>query len=93
MGQPFRSGIASSSPTQRSSSFSSVAPEAFGFLGTTRGTVVVNSGAQLKQRGLRPLSIVAGDIEIRGSVETQSGDIRCRSTCNRNRITSSGLEW
>ncbi|HKA42327.1 MAG TPA: filamentous hemagglutinin N-terminal domain-containing protein [Burkholderiales bacterium] len=61
----------------QTSTFSSAPPEAFGFLGTTRAPVTVSNGAVLAQTGSRPISIVAGDIEINnGLVATTAGDIR-----------------
>jgi filamentous hemagglutinin family protein len=62
----------------RSSTFSSAAPEAFGFLGTTRGTITLKEGAILATQSIRPLSLVAGDIEINGASvsSTKGGDIR-----------------
>ena len=59
------------------SALSIAAPQAFGFLGATRATVVVKDGAALAMKPTQPISIVAGDIEINnGSISTQGGDIR-----------------
>src|ERR1700687_74799 len=59
------------------SAFSSAPPEAFGFLGTARGTVALNDGASLSTNLLQPFSIIAGDIEINGGkIITSGGDIR-----------------
>lgn len=61
----------------QTSSFSSAAPEAFGFLGTTRAPIGVVDGASLSGYGSQAISIVAGDIEINGgTVSTESGAIR-----------------
>ena len=58
------------------STFSSAAPEAFGFLGTTRAPIAVRQPVLLEQSGSRALSIIAGDVEVRGAVVTEGGDIR-----------------
>ncbi len=60
----------------RSSTFSSAAPEAFGFLGTSRATVAVIDGARLATAA-QPLSVVAGDVFMDGgSLESAGGDLR-----------------
>ncbi|WP_138679344.1 filamentous hemagglutinin N-terminal domain-containing protein, partial [Candidatus Accumulibacter phosphatis] len=60
------------------STFSSAAPEAFGFLGTTRATVTVNGGALISPSSPFPISVVGGDIGIdQGHLVTiGGGDIR-----------------
>ena len=62
------------------STLSSAAPEAFGFLGTTRAAITVKDGAALQTPSAgtdQPISIVAGDVEIDGGgVTTAGGDIR-----------------
>ncbi len=72
----------------RTSTFSSAAPEAFGFLGTTRAAINVlgnanpNLSAHLSTAGAQSISLVAGDISIGdsshygGAVATEAGDIR-----------------
>ena len=59
------------------STFSSAAPEAFGFLGTTRAGIAVNAGAGILAKPLQALSLVGGDVQIdRGRIGSQGGDIR-----------------
>jgi filamentous hemagglutinin family protein len=59
---------------------SSAAPEAFGFLGSTRGSITIENGAILQTTSPKtdqPISLVAGDIEINGAtVHTAGSDIR-----------------
>jgi filamentous hemagglutinin family protein len=65
--------------TMTASTFSSAAPEAFGFLGTTRATVAVNGGASILSKSLHPISVVAGDVKVdqAGQITTlDGGDIR-----------------
>ena len=54
------------SDTQKVSTFSSAPPEAFGFLGTSRASIEVNTGAKLSNRD-STLNLIAGDITIDGS--------------------------
>ena len=59
------------------STFSSAAPEAFGFLGSTRATVTVKDGAVLRPQKAFPISIVAGDILLDGGgFGTKAGEVR-----------------
>ena len=59
--------------TTKASTFSSELPEAFGFLGSARGTISVRNGAVLATTG-QSISIIAGDVEIDGgSVSTMDG--------------------
>jgi filamentous hemagglutinin family protein len=61
----------------RTSTLSSAAPEAFGFLGTNRAGVTVKDGGSLAMKSAQPISIVAGDVEINGAtVSTRGGDTR-----------------
>ena len=66
----------------RTSTFSSAAPEAFGFLGTTRAAINVFGSASLSATGTQSISLVAGDISIGngfnygGAITTEAGDIR-----------------
>jgi filamentous hemagglutinin family protein len=48
------------------STFSSAAPEAFGFLGTTRAPIKVTGGAGVITQQGRALSVVGGDVEVSG---------------------------
>ncbi|MBK7900744.1 MAG: filamentous hemagglutinin N-terminal domain-containing protein [Azonexus sp.] len=62
--------------TTHASTFSSAAPEAFGFLGTTRAWVDVVDGATLSTAA-QPLSVVAGDVYMEGgTVASGGGDVR-----------------
>ena len=62
---------------RQASTLSSAAPEAFGFLGTTRTPIVIKDGAVLMTSFSQPISLVAGDIGIsNGAVFTPGGDIR-----------------
>jgi filamentous hemagglutinin family protein len=62
------------------STLSSAAPEAFGFLGTTRAAITIKEGALLQTtspQADQPISIVAGDIAIDGGrVATVGSEIR-----------------
>jgi filamentous hemagglutinin family protein len=59
----------------KASTFSSLSPEAYGFLGTTRASVRIEAGALLSHRAT--VDIVAGDVSIgQGQLLTHSGDIR-----------------
>ena len=59
------------------STFSSAAPEAFGFLGSTRATVTIKDGARLQLQNAFPLSVVAGDILLDGGgFSTRAGGIQ-----------------
>lgn len=61
----------------KASTFSSAAPEAFGFLGTNRASITINEGGTLRSQQLQPISVIAGDIEINyGAILTKGGDIR-----------------
>jgi filamentous hemagglutinin family protein len=60
--------------TAQASTFSSAAPEAFGFLGTTRAGILIKDGVVLLAKPSHPFSIVAGDISIDyGMGATQGG--------------------
>lgn len=48
------------------STFSSAAPEAFGFLGSTRAPIRVLDGAAVITKQGHALSVVGGDVEVRG---------------------------
>ena len=62
--------------TAQASTFSSAAPEAFGFLGSNRGTVAVVDGASLATVA-QPLSVVAGDVLMdSGTLASQGGEVR-----------------
>ncbi len=59
------------------STFSSAAPEAFGFLGSTRGAIVVKDGAVLQPQKAFPISVVAGDIALDdGGFGVKAADVR-----------------
>ena len=60
----------------KASTFSSAAPEAFGFLGTQRASITLQDGAVLSPSPLQPISLVAGDIGIDNGVIGASGDVR-----------------
>ena len=63
--------------TTTASTFSSAAPEAFGFLGTTRASIAVNAGAGILAKPLQSLSLIGGDVQIdQGRIGSQGGDIR-----------------
>jgi len=52
-------------------------PEAFGFLGTNRGTIAIDRGATILTRPSQPVSIFGADVLINGgTVVSQGGDIR-----------------
>lgn len=62
--------------TTSASTFSSAAPEAFGFLGTTRAWVDVVDGARLSTAA-QPLSVVGGDVYMEGgTIASGGGDVR-----------------
>ena len=59
------------------STLSSAPPEAFGFLGSTRATIVVKDGAQLQPQKTFPISVVAGDIVLDGGgFGAKAGEVR-----------------
>ncbi|MEO8858133.1 MAG: filamentous hemagglutinin N-terminal domain-containing protein, partial [Burkholderiaceae bacterium] len=61
----------------QTSTFSSAAPQAFGFLGTTRAPITVAEGATLSLPGSQSISLVAGDVELNnGRIASAAGDIR-----------------
>ena len=58
------------------STLSSAAPEAFGFLGTTRAAVTLNDNAFLRTPNA-PFDIVAGDVTVdHATLQNQAGDVR-----------------
>jgi len=62
---------------QKASSFSSAAPDAFGFLGTSRAAVMLHDGATLVPRRTHGVSLVAGDIGVDNAVVAAgAGEIR-----------------
>ena len=61
----------------RASTLSVAPPEAFGFLGSSRATVAVQTGAVLNPKNGFPISVVAGDVLVDGGfVGARAGDIR-----------------
>lgn len=65
----------------QTSTFSSAAPEAFGFLGGTSARLTVGRGAELVTKSGSALNIVAGDIVIdQGIVQTFSAPLRMAAT-------------
>ncbi len=61
----------------QTSTFSSAAPQAFGFLGATRAPITVKDGATLALAGSQAVSMAAGDIEINNAtVATVAGELR-----------------
>lgn len=67
----------------KASSFSSAAPEAFGFLGSSRGGVAVTDGAVLASSPQQTLNLVAGDILIDNATIVGSGNIRLAAVGTR----------
>jgi filamentous hemagglutinin family protein len=61
----------------RGSNFSTAAPEAFGFLGSSRAPVVAD-GALLVTRAGRPLSLSGGDVLLTGASELRTGGAEIR---------------
>ena len=62
---------------RQASTLSSAAPEAFGFLGTTRASIEVRDRGSLAMKPGQPICIVAGDVEIdEATVSTRGGDTR-----------------
>ncbi|MBL8474160.1 MAG: filamentous hemagglutinin N-terminal domain-containing protein [Rhodocyclaceae bacterium] len=62
--------------TTNASTFSSAAPEAFGFLGAARATVNILDGAVLASAG-QAMDIVAGDVHMdNGVIASDGGDVR-----------------
>jgi filamentous hemagglutinin family protein len=77
--------------TSKVSTFSSAAPEAFGFLGASRSTVVVKDAILQSQSG--NLSIVAGDVQIdHAGVLAESGKIKVVATGSGAREISTSQE-
>ncbi|MBC3918774.1 filamentous hemagglutinin N-terminal domain-containing protein [Undibacterium sp. CY18W] len=61
----------------RASTLSAAAPEAFGFLGSTRATLELRDGATLSTRSQQVISLIAGDISIdNASLQAPGGNIR-----------------
>ena len=61
----------------QTSTFSSAAPQAFGFHGTTRAPITVKDGATLSLPGSQSISLVAGDMDLNnGRIASAAGDIR-----------------
>ncbi|MFZ6720828.1 beta strand repeat-containing protein [Undibacterium sp. Ji49W] len=61
----------------RASTLSAAAPEAFGFLGSTRATLELRDGATLSTRSQQAISLVAGDVSIdNASLQAPGGNIR-----------------
>jgi filamentous hemagglutinin family protein len=62
----------------QASTFSSAAPEAFGFLGSTRGSVTLKDGATLTTQNAKPIAVYANNVEISGATlgTSNGGDIR-----------------
>ena len=61
----------------QASTFSTAAPEAFGFLGNSRASISVENAAVLSPRGTFPISVVAGDIAVDGGlIGARNGEIR-----------------
>ena len=59
------------------STFSSAVPEAFGFLGSTRATIMAKDGAVLQPQKAFPISLVAGDIVLDGGgFGVKAGEVR-----------------
>jgi filamentous hemagglutinin family protein len=60
------------------STFSSAAPEAFGFLGATRGSLTLKDGAFLLTQNAHPIGVFAGDVDIAGATlaTANGGDLR-----------------
>ena len=62
----------------QASTFSTAAPEAFGFLGNSRASIEARDGAVLSPRGTFPISVVAGDIALADGalIGARNGEIR-----------------
>jgi filamentous hemagglutinin family protein len=62
----------------QASTLSSAAPEAFGFLGSTRATLVIQDGAVVQPKPGFPVSVVAGNVGIYdgGTLGARTGEIR-----------------
>ena len=69
----------------KTSVLSSAAPEAFGFLGTTRAAITIRDGATLTTKAFQPISITSGDIKINNARvrSVQGGDIRVVALGNK----------
>ena len=60
----------------QASSFSSAAPEAFGFLGTSRAPLSLRDGAVIAPNALQASSLVGGDVSVDSALLVGSGAIR-----------------
>ncbi|MFZ6800436.1 filamentous hemagglutinin N-terminal domain-containing protein [Undibacterium sp. Di24W] len=70
-----------------SSSLSSAAPEAFGFLGGERSTLGLTGGVKLLPVDARPVSLIAGDVSIEASlIRTYGGDIRVLAVADAKQV-------
>jgi filamentous hemagglutinin family protein len=71
----------------KGSTFSSVTPEAFGFLGNRRSTLKLSSGADLVARPGQSISLVAGDVVIDAArAKSDGGNIRI-ATIGQDAVT------
>ncbi|MBI1891794.1 MAG: filamentous hemagglutinin N-terminal domain-containing protein [Burkholderiales bacterium] len=72
----FSDGVFYADPS-KTSTFSTAAPEAFGFLGSTRASITLKDGVALSAKVSQPISLVGGDIAINNAnVDTRGGDIK-----------------
>jgi filamentous hemagglutinin family protein len=61
----------------QSSSFSTAAPEAFGFVGNSRATLAIRDGVLVKPHNPDAISVVAGDITLdSGGIGAAGGEVR-----------------
>jgi filamentous hemagglutinin family protein len=73
----FADGGAFHADPAKTSSFSSAAPESFGFLGASRAAITVHDNARIFPRIGRTMSLVAGDIVLDGgTAKVLGGDLR-----------------
>lgn len=70
----FADGMFHADPA-KTSTFSTLPPEAFGFLGTTRASIRIEDGGVLRANS--PIQLVAGDLSLnRGAIAGGVGDVR-----------------
>ncbi|MGM9480660.1 two-partner secretion domain-containing protein [Roseateles sp. NT4] len=72
----FSDGSRLHADASKASTFSSAAPEAFGFLGGNRGLIATTDGAVIASNPQQAISLVAGDIYLDNAKIVGSGSIR-----------------
>ena len=73
-----------SADLNQASSFSSAAPQAFGFLGASRSAIELRDGAALISANGKAISLIAGDISIdNATLGSRAGSVRATAVGNQ----------